>query len=212
MRDMMFGNKELQILFHFSRGKRTVVELSDSMGISMPEIYRKIRSLRSKDVIEGKDPINITSCPFAKRLLSIMSEGPGMAKYLSGVCLDVLVSIERPRSLKDIVAATGLSESHVRKILKTEVEGNIVQKVNDTYRINDADCPKLRPFIRSYIDYREVSDPRITNDSEVIFRDGSDVVFSSEDGQGYRATGASAFEEYGVHGLARLRGFYTTKE
>ena len=208
----MFGNKELQILFHLSRGKRTVAELSESMGISMPETYRKIRLLRSKDVVEGKDPINITSCPFAKRLLSIMSEGPGMAKYLSGVSLDILVSIERPSSLKDIVSAASLSESHVRKILKLEIEGNIVQKINDMYRINDEDCPKLRPFIRSYVDYREVSDPRITNDSELIFRDGNDIVFSSEDGQGYRATGASAFERYGVRGLSGLRGFYTTKE
>ena len=208
----MFGNKELQILFHYSRGRRTAAELSDSMGISMPEIYRKIRSLRSKDVIEGKDPIIITSCPFSKRLLFIMSEGPGMAKYLSGVCLEILVSIERPRSIKEIVAATGLSESHVRKILNMEIEGNIVQKVNDTYTINDEECPKLRPFIKSYVDYREVSDPRITNDSELIFRDGDDIVFSSDDGQGYRATGASAFERYGVRGLSGLRDFYTTKE
>ena len=208
----MFGEGELQLLFYLSRGKCTAVELSDSMGISMPEIYRKIRLLKSKDVIEGKDPISITSCPFAKRLMSIMSEGPGMAKYLSGVSLEILMSIERPSSLNDIVSATGLSESHVRKILRMEIEGNIVQKLNDTYRINDGECPKLRSFIRSYADYREVSDPRITKDSEVIFREGGDIVFSSRDSQGYRTTGASAFEEYGVHGLSGLRGFYTTKE
>ena len=71
----MFGTKELQILFHLSRGKTTVCELSKSLNISMPETYRKIRELRSKDVIDGKDPIEISRCPFAKRLLSIMSEG-----------------------------------------------------------------------------------------------------------------------------------------
>ena len=58
----------------------------------------------------------------------------------------------------------------------------------------------------------EVFDPRITNDSEVVFRDGSDLVFSSKDDQGYRPTGPSAFERYGVRGLSGTRGFYTTRE
>ena len=208
----MFGNKELQILFHLSRGKTTVGELSKSLNISMPETYRKIRELRSKDVIDGKDPIEISRCPFAKRLLSIMSEGLGMARFLSGAGLDVLIAILRPSSIRDIARTAGLSESHVRKVLNLEIEGNIVRRINDLYSINDGECPKLRPFLNSYVDYMEVFDPRITNDSEVVFRDGSDLVFSSKDDQGYSPTGPSAFERYGVRGLSGTRGFYTTRE
>ena len=208
----MFGNKELQILYYVSRGRCTLPELSESLGISMPEIYRKIRSLRAKDVVEGKTQISISRCPFAKRLMWLMSDGPGTAKYLSGACLDVLVSIVIPRSLSKITEMTGISESHVRKILRTEMEGNMVQNVNGLYGINDDGCPKLRPFLNSYIDYTEVSDPRITNDSEVIFRNGADVVFSSADSQGYRPTGITAFKDYGMKGASDMRGFYTTRD
>ena len=208
----MFGNKELQILYHMSRGKCSVPELSTCLDISIPETYRKIRSLRSKDVICGKDPIRISCCPYAKRLMALMAEGPGMAKYLSGAGLDVLISMVRPGSLNDIAVKTCLSESHVRKILKLLIEGNLVQRINDIYRINDGECPKLRPFLNSYNDYLEVSDPRISNDSEVLYREGRDLVFSSVDGQGYRPTGISAFKEYGMQGISDTRGFYTTKE
>jgi len=47
----MFGNKELQILFHMSQGKCSVAELSECLGISIPETYRKIRMLRSKGIV-----------------------------------------------------------------------------------------------------------------------------------------------------------------
>ncbi len=208
----MFGNKELQVLFHMYRGKNTVAELSEIMDISMPEMYRKIRSLRSKHVIDGKDPITISCCPFAKRLLALMSEGPGMAKYFSGSGLEVLISILRPGYLKDIVNRTGLSESHIRKILKMDLEGKIIQNVNGLYGINDDECPKIRPFLVSYVDYTEVSDPRISDDSEIIFRDRGDVVFSSTEDQGYRPTGVTAFKQYGMTGMSEVRGFYTTRK
>ena len=206
----MFGNKDLQILFHMSRGENTVAGLSESMGISVPEIYRKIRTLRSMDVIEGKDPIIIGRCPFARRLMALMSEGPGMAKYLSGSSLDVLIAIVRPRDLKDIAKDTGLSESHVRKILKIQMEGRLVRKIDDMYSINDPDCPKLRSFINSYTDYLEVSDPRVSRSSEIIFRKGKDVVFSSSDSQGFRPTGITAFKGFGMKGIPDGYGYYST--
>lgn len=49
--DRMFGNKELQILFHMSQGKGSIAELSECLGTSAPETYRKIRMLRSKGIV-----------------------------------------------------------------------------------------------------------------------------------------------------------------
>ena len=207
----MFGEKELQILFHLSKGRRTVGELSECMGMSVSETYRKIRLLRSKDVVVGKDPIGISCCPYAKRLMSIMSEGPGMARYLSSGRLDVLMSVESPQSLNGICRNTGMSGPNVRKILKIHIEGGTVQKINDVYRLNDDDFPKLRPFLTSIRDYLEVSDPRINNESEVIFRKGKDVVFSSSDSQGFRPTGSSAFADFGMKGMPEAVGFFTTE-
>ena len=207
----MFGEKELQILFHLSKGRNTVDSLSESMGLSMPETYRKIRLLRSKDVIVGKDPITVSCCPFAKRLFSLMSRGPGMAKYLSDSRLDVLLSLLSPQSLEGICGITGISETHVRNILKIHMEGGIVQRLNEIYRLNDDSFPKIRPFLKSLQDYLEVSDPRITDDSEIIFRKGKDVVFSSVFDQGFRPTGISAFGRYGMKGMPNSVGFYTTE-
>lgn len=207
----MFGNKEMQILYHLSKGKCSVSELSKCLDLSAPEVYRKIRLLRSMDVVEGKDPISISCCPYAKRLMSLMSDGPGMAKYLSGVSLKVLVSLLHPNTLKGIVDETSVSDSHARKILKQLTEGNLILRNDDIYEINDSECPKLRPFLKSYTDYMEVSDPRITNSSELLFRDGSDIVFSSTESQGYSPTGISAFKAHGMRGMSNARGYYTTR-
>lgn len=207
----MFGEKELQVLYHMSRGRRTVSELSECLGISVPETYRKIRLLRSKDVIEGKDPIRIGRCPHAKRLMMLMSEGPGMAKYLSGDCLDVLVSLLAPCTPEGISEVTGISESHVRRILRLEIEGGFVRKTDGEYSLECDALPDIRPFLMSYRDYTEVSDPRLSDDSEILFRKGRDVVFSSDSDQGFRPTGASVFEEYGMHGMSDSPGFFTTE-
>ena len=95
-----------------------------------------------------------------------MSEGPGMAKFLSGSGLDVLSSLSSPMTVREISVATGLSESHVRKVLKTEREGGFVRKVDDAYVLSNDASPNILPFLRSYRDYLEVSDPRLPNDSE----------------------------------------------
>ncbi len=107
----MFGEKELQVLYHMSKGRRTVSELSECLGISVPETYRKIRLLRSKDVVEGKDPIRIGRCPHAKRLMMLMSEGPGMVKYVLGECLGGLVSLGARCTPEGISGVTGICVS-----------------------------------------------------------------------------------------------------
>ena len=207
----MFGEKELQILYHMSRGKRTVSELSAALDISVPETYRKLRLLRSKDVIEGKDPVRIGRCPHAKRLLALMSEGPGMARYLSGGSLDVLVSLLTPKTPEGISEATGISTSHVRRILRLETEGGFVRKQDNMYTLDDDALPNIRPFLMSYRDYTEVSDPRLSDDSEILFRKGGDVVFSSDSAQGFRPTGQSVFPEYGMRGMPDGPGFFPTE-
>ena len=208
---MMFGNKELQVLYYISKGVDDVSGLSGSLDISVPETYRKIRLLRSKDVLD-RDSLAVSCCPFAKRLMSIMSRGPGMAKYLSGSSIEVLISILAPRTIDSISKETGLSGSHVRKILRSEVEADIVRKTGDLYTINDNAIPKLRSFLMSYKDYLEVTDRRISDDSEIMFRRGGDVIFRSDNPQGFRPTGISVFRDYGVRGLPDGYGYYTTVE
>jgi predicted transcriptional regulator len=140
-----------------------------------------------------------------------MSEGPGIARYLSGSGLDVLASLKSPMTVSEISEATGLSESHVRKILKTEREGNFIRKVDDAYVLNENASPRIQPFLASYMDYLEVSDPRLPNDSEILFRNGEDVVFSSGREQEFMPAGQSAFCRYGMKGMSEHVRYFTTE-
>jgi len=140
-----------------------------------------------------------------------MSEGPGMARFLSGSGLDVLSSLSSPMTVREISGATGLSESHVRKVLKTEREGGFVRKVDDAYVLSNDASPNILPFLRSYRDYLEVSDPRLPNDSEILFRMGGDVVFSSGRDLEFKLTGPSAFRDFGMKGMPERVRFYTTE-
>ena len=109
-----------------------------------------------------------------------------------------IVGVDIPNDKRVVVSLTyiyGVGLSTAKKVLT----------------INDPDCPKLRSFINSYTDYLEVSDPRVSRSSEIIFRKGKDVVFSSSDGQGFRPTGPSAFADFGMKGMPEAVGFFTTE-
>ena len=134
-----------------------------------------------------------------------------MARFLSGSGLEVLASLSSPMTVREISEATGLSESHVRKVLKTEREGGFVRRVDDAYILDDDASPRIVPFLRSYRDYLEVSDPRLPNDSEILFRMGGDVVFSSGRALEFRLTGPSAFGDFGMKGMPGRVRFYTTE-
>lgn len=207
----MFSVKELELIHFCSRGIQSIDDLSKELEISNPETYRLIRNLRYKGVMEESNPLRISRCAFARRLYSIMSESPGIARFFCDRRLDVLCSLLTPQKLKSIAIITGLSESYIRSILRIDMEGGMVMNNDGYYQINDANHPKVRAFLISFIDHMEISDPRLPNNSTILFRDGDDIVYTTPDTTSDRLTGFSALEDYGMNGWAFSDTYYTTK-
>ena len=196
----MFTEKELELLYHLYRGDSNVDSLSGSLGISKPETYRLVREMRRKDVLDPDD-LCISRCAFAKRLMFIMSEGTGMSRFLRDRRLDVLLSITEPRTIDSISYDTGISESYLRKILSIQIQGGMVQNINGVYRINDDEYPEVRPFLESYKDHREMSDPRVPRMAKIIRSNDREILYSSREETDDELTAFSVFEGYGVKGM-----------
>ena len=197
----MFAVKELELIHYLYMGNNDVDSLSGSMHVSKPEAYRIIRELRKKDVLDPGNPITISKCAFAKRLMFIMSESPEMSRFFSDKRLEVLMSIMEPRTIESISYETGISESYLRKILVLQIQGGLVQNINGVYRINDEEYPAVRPFLESLRDHIEMFDSRVPRTARIIARNGSEIIYSSKEDTDDEMTAFSVFEKYGVKGM-----------
>jgi hypothetical protein len=208
----MFSTKELETLFYISENTTDVHGLSAKLELSIPETYRIIRNMKIKCVLENNDTIRVSKCAFARRLYSIMSKGPEVARFFSDSKLIVLLSLLSPKTIQSLSDETKLSESHIRKILRTDVGGGIVRNIDGYYSLNDERHPQIRAFLLSMLDHLEMYDPRIPWNADILFRKQNDVVYSfasqtSDD----TLTGFSAMEKYGLDNWNFGCYFYTTE-
>ncbi|MBR4686255.1 MAG: helix-turn-helix transcriptional regulator [Candidatus Methanomethylophilaceae archaeon] len=208
----MFTYKELELIHYISRGITDIGDLSEKLGLSQSETYRIIRNLKSKDVLKTSNKICINSCAFAKRLFAIMSKGPEMARFFSDGRIYVLLSLLNPKTIQEISLETGISESHLHKILKIQTGGTVVRKIDGYYSLNSMKHPQIKAFLISLIDHLDVCDPRIPDNSILLFREGGEVVYSMTEMSLDQTTGFSALEDYGLTGWSFDDNYYTTKE
>lgn len=208
----MFTEKELVLLHYLSRGVNGIQPLTERLDISVPEVYRIVRSLKRKEALDDSRGIHISSCPFAKRLMMIMSEGKGLARFFKDKRLIVLLAIAEPKKLNDIVDETKLSETYIRKILRIQMEGGLVREDDGIYSINDGLYPKVRPFLLSYKDHLEVFDIRAPRDADILYKDDDRVIYSSPYEEKDPLTGFSAFGEFNFETPSDDLKYYSTSD
>ncbi|MBE6519246.1 MAG: hypothetical protein E7Z70_06930 [Thermoplasmata archaeon] len=196
----MFSQRELESLYYLSRGCTDVGSLAEAMNISNPETYRIVRNLKSKDVLKKEKPLAISNCAFAKRLFYIMSNGPEVSRFFSDSRLDVLKCIMTAKDLGTISKETGISESHIHKILNIHTNGGIVRNINGYYSLNDNRYPQIRKFLESLIDHLEVNDAKLPDNSLLLFRKNDAIIYSTKEKTTDNVTGFTALEKYGLTG------------
>lgn len=208
----MFTYKELVLIHYISGGITDIGDLSEKLELSQSETYRIVRNLKSKDVLKTGNRICISSCAFAKRLLAIMSNDPEVARFFSDGRIFVLLSVLNPKTIQEISGETGISESHLHKILKIQTGGTVVRKIDGYYSLNSMEHPQIKAFLISLLDHLDVCDPRIPDNSILLYRNGEDVVYSSAEISLDQTTGFSALSDYGLTGWSFSDNYYTTRE
>lgn len=207
----MFTRSELVAIHLISHGCRDIGEMAEQMNITTKQVNSIIRKLRQKDVLKDSIDIEMSSNPFARRLMALMYSSAGRSNILADSGIEVLMLIRNPKTAAEIAHEAALSRSTVFRVLKVMMSAGAVSKYGRTYVINRKTWIGLEAFLNSMEDYLHTSDPRAPGGSIIYSRTKEEVIYSYDLDSSDQPTAFSLFQEYGVNGFFGT-SYYTTSK
>ena len=152
----MFNEAELVLIHHYSNGVEDTISLSEKMNKTRVQIYNIVNSLKKKGILSNTKGIELSTDPFAIRLMNIMHQSDSRAKLLANSGLDVLIELREPKTMKELEGSLGLSKPSIYRIVRSARIAGAVVKDDDRYRINTKMWAGLTEFLDSAVDRRDV--------------------------------------------------------
>ena len=169
---MELSKTELSILSEIAKGNENVSEIAKVLSKSKSQIYKIIKKMQKKDIIESLEYSNI----IAKKqvhislLLGILRENKSLMDFLAASGIKILIALEHPQTITKIIVETGLKRGIIYRKLKKAISINLIRKKGKEFEINDAIWSTIREFIVSLLKYEQILDTRIPAESIIYFK------------------------------------------
>jgi hypothetical protein len=200
---MAFNKVELELIYHIARGENKVDRIR--IGKSISQVYRQLDKLKKKDLISIKrGKIALKPSLYLNLLIQNLLDNPNLINIISDSGLNILLNLEEPKKIKDIIEITGLKKSIVYNKIRQCMNASILLKRDNRYRLNEKIWEQLVDFLLEYKKYDENIDERVPVDSRIYYKDDKGVLFCSKQERDAQLTAFSIYSEYGIK-------IYTTK-
>lgn len=211
---MSFSSAELKLVREVARGATTPANVARALNRTLSQIYRILRNLEKKDVLElNKGTIKLNNHVHIQQLAILLSQEKSIISKIAGTGLDILICIkEIPKTVSQISQDTSLTKSTIFYKLNQFLKINLVKKDKTNYCINKKIWSDMKTFIESYCAYQQTIDKRIPLGSIIYYKNLREIVFSYKSEFNAAKTGFSAFSKYGVKLYTITNTYYLPKK
>jgi predicted transcriptional regulator len=204
---------ELSILSEIAKGNENVSEIAKTLSKSKSQIYKIIKKMQKKEIIESLDHSNIIvkKQVHISLLLGLLRENKSLMDFLADSGIKILTTLEQPQTINKIIVETGLKRGIIYRKLKKAISINLIRKRGTEFEINDDIWSTIREFIVSLLKYEQTLDTRIPTESIIYFKKNNEVIYSSLSEQKATKTAFSVFGDYGIR-IFNKENFYYLPE
>lgn len=210
---MELSKSELNVLMLVAKSV-SVLEMVKLSGLSKSQVYRTIKSLMKKDLIEKKNSLHvIKSKTHVKLLCKLLIANPNLIDVFSDKGLLILseLSVEY-LSLKILCINTGLHKTTILKKLNKAINISLVIKNKRLYGLNDLLWGDVKEFLLQLRKYESEFDLRVPLNSVIYFKNKEEVLFSNEDDLDFQKTAFSCFDDFGLKSYLLTNYYYFPKK
>ena len=185
------SSTEIEILQDIMKNKRSISQLAEGTGLSLPTISLAVKHLYELGFIskirKGKiEYVSISDEEIGRNFKAFVTQNPNQnpETILKGHGLIILsVCTGKGSSLKEIQYRTGLSRSSITRYLNNWRSTGILWKEGHGGKIRiSKNYPDLEIFLRSYSKFRmEIMVRSRISRPTIIFNDGDTLFFSTEE-------------------------------
>lgn len=210
---MRFFKTELELLRQFALGVDTIFLMSKKLKKDKSQIYRIIKSLEEKGFVKLSDnKIKVIDGVYVKLLLQELSRQPSFIDNLSGCGMEFYNFIIEPKTVGEIIKATGIKRSTVFYKIKKALKNNFIIKVGKKYQFNGKLWFKIKDFFLELKKYEVLNDKRVPPGSIIYYKTKSEILFSTKSTCDAILTGFSAYKDFGINILTIDNTYYLPKK
>lgn len=201
----------LKILGEVAKGNCVIKQIALSLKKDLSQIYRCLCSLEGYiSVVHGKiEPKKLTHVSL---LLSLLGTYPNLVRQLSHSGIDLLISLQNPKTISEIMQETNLKRSTIYKKLKQAKSISLVTQKEGRFYLNTKIWPLVNDFLFEFKRYSETIDERVPSHAIIYYKNKKEIVFSLQQEFDARYTAFSAYELYGIKILNPTHYFYLPKK
>ncbi len=175
------------------------MELAKITNSSSSKISKNLLPLKQYKLIEkaGKK-IVLTRNTFVSFFAQFLQNHPSIEKIIADKGFDLLVLLDKTRSVKSLAIETELSIYGIYKYLKLFINRGMIKKENKTYKINEEVWPDLKQLTTEAKTHSINLDKRIPLNSKVYFYSKKRIVFSTNIPVNTTSSSFSKYSDYGI--------------
>lgn len=196
---LTLSKTELDVLSELGNGNKEITVIAKALNISSSQVYRIAQKLAEKNIVTL---LNGTIQPEKKThismMLNLLSKTKNLSTPLSGTGLQIFCTLISSKKLKEVELETGLHKTTIIKKITQARKLSLLIKEKTTYRINEKIWSDAKDFFIELNKYEESIDLRIPVNSEIYFKDRSNIIFSNKDFIDAEKTAFSAYEKFGI--------------
>jgi hypothetical protein len=210
---MKLSRTELNVLQQAAIGNRRIPDIASALDKDASQIYLILRNLDRKGfatlengvvVPSNNTPVNL--------LLQELSSMPNIADTLSGCGIRLFTAILEPKSVCQIMTATGIKRSTVFLKLKEAGAISLVKATDGKYSLNYKIWPRIIDFLTELKKYDETTDIRVPPGAIIYRKNEDEIVFSTKAECDATLTGFSAYERFGIRLLTKDNTYYLPRK
>ncbi len=196
---MRFSKTELKLLEQAALGRSCVLDIARALKKDKSQIYRTIKSLKKKGFAELKNKKIIPSeKTHVQLLLQELSQHSSIIKHLSGCGIIFYTCILEPKTIPEIISATGMKRSTVFYKIKLAQKNSFIRHAANKYELNYRIWPKIKEFLNELEKYEETNDKRVPPGSVIYYKNKDEILFSTKVKCDSALTGFSAYGRFGI--------------
>lgn len=210
---MRLSKTELHILEQLAHGNIQITKIATAIRKSKPQIYRSIKKLKEKNMVEYSNnnikPIRSTHTAL---LLQILLRFPSVITPFADSGIELLECLLEPRSIAEIAQLISINRTRVFQKIKQARAISLLQNANKQYILNEKLWKNVVEFLKIVKKDEETTDSRIPANAVIYFKRKSKIVFSASEEIDATTTAFSAFERCGIKLLSTTRDYRLPKK
>lgn len=184
---------EWRVLAEISKGDHKVKEIAKAIQKSEKQVYRSIKTLKELNFLQSSQELSRN--PFANIIARQLKLNPLLPKILADSGEKILTLLTVPQTTTELLQKTKLKKSALYQKIQQAKSISLITEKDNLYFIPDF-WQELKDFFRIFNEYQ--IDKRIPPDAKIYYKEGPEVLYSTEKPQKAAKT---AFSRYGNFGI-----------